>query len=67
MAARTAPRCDSRTRPGGSAVAKRDLLVGVRLLTGVTACLHCPTSASTRRRERVTLSPEAIERGSSAN
>lgn len=29
-------------------VAKRDLLVGLQLLTGVTACLHCPTSASTR-------------------
>ncbi len=32
MAARTAPGCDSRTRPGRSAVAKRDLLVSVRLL-----------------------------------
>src|ERR1700687_3422396 len=36
LAARTAPGCDSRTRPGGSAVAKRDLLVGLRLLTGGT-------------------------------
>src|SRR5450432_1987636 len=67
LAARTAPRCDSRTRPGGSAVAKRDLLVGVRLRTGVTVCLHGPTRASTRRRECLMLSPEAIERGSSAN
>jgi len=32
MAARTAPGCDSRTRPARSAVAKRDLLVSVRLL-----------------------------------
>src|SRR5207249_9217622 len=39
LAARTAPGCDSRTRPGRSAVAKRDLLVGLRLLTGVTARL----------------------------
>jgi hypothetical protein len=30
------------------------------VLTGVMTCLHCPTRASTRRRERV------IERGSSA-
>jgi len=44
--ARIAPRCDSRPRPGGSAGAKRDLLVGVRLQRGVTACLHCPTRAS---------------------
>ena len=34
MAARTAPGCDSRTRPGRSAVAKRDLLVSVRLPDG---------------------------------
>jgi hypothetical protein len=33
---------------------------------GVTADLHCPTSASTRRRERGMLPPEAIERRSSA-
>jgi hypothetical protein len=31
-----APGCDSRTRPGRSAVAKRDLLVGLRLLTGLS-------------------------------
>ena len=36
VAARTAPGRDPRTRPGRSAVAKRHLLVGVRLLTGVT-------------------------------
>ena len=65
LAARTAAGGDSRTRPGRPAAQKRDLLVGVRLLTGVTACLHCPTSASTRRRERVTLSLELIARGSS--
>ena len=35
LAARTAPGCDSRTRPRGSAVAKRDLLVGLRLLRAV--------------------------------
>src|SRR5207302_11482974 len=40
LAARTAPGCNSRTRPGRSAVAKRDLLVGLRLLTLVTAALH---------------------------
>ena len=34
MAARAAPGCDSRTRPGRSAVAKRDLLVNVRLPDG---------------------------------
>ena len=34
MAARTAPGCDSRTHPGRSAVAKRDLLVSVRLPDG---------------------------------
>jgi hypothetical protein len=34
MAARTAPGCDPRTRPGRSAVAKRDLLVSVRLPGG---------------------------------
>lgn len=40
--------------------------VGVRLPTGVTGCLHCPTSASSPRRKRYMLTPDAIERGSSA-
>ena len=40
---------------GQAAVAKRYLLVGVRLLTSVTACLYCPTSASTRRREHLSV------------
>src|SRR5580704_1053568 len=34
-AARTVPRCDSQTRAGGSAVVKRDLLVGYSIADGL--------------------------------
>ena len=54
LAARTAPGCDSRTRAGGSTVAKRDLLVGVRLLTRVTACV-CTAQQALRPAERPTV------------
>ncbi|HMR65042.1 MAG TPA: hypothetical protein PKE64_13620, partial [Anaerolineae bacterium] len=56
---RTTSGSDPRTRPGGSAVAKRDLLVGVRLLTGVTAHLHCSNCAAQIDQSHMKLGSEA--------
>ena len=49
VAARAAAGGDSRSCAGRPTVAKRYLLVGVRLLVDGSACGHCPTSASSRR------------------